>query len=386
MYTKLRLSKVNYFITFVLFSFLLSGCTYKSTVAIDSSSKNKTFKGLNEIFLDSEDIVIYHIHGMGSHTSNEKNIVSFYNNIATKMGFDEQSNKYYLLVKDNFHYGNMSIFKYVNNSSRKLKVVSLSWSDIMLPKELDLQDESNPYKKRIAYINKKLKKFMNDGFGDAILYLNPIYKKIAHDSIRLGIEKACIEDKKLCNPKNVIISSSLGSKMLFDVLDENLEMKSDKYKEFFPKIEQVFMTSNQIPLIDLVSTDLYLKSIEDNKYLKISQNTSNNKNVSAISKMSNNKILFEIQNTINKYNLNKSLPIIAFSDPNDALSYFIPYSSKTNKKMTFTNVTLSYAKLWWLGILANPAKAHGGFMKTDIGVETLINGSVNLSFKEYERD
>lgn len=385
MFIKNKSSKIIYLIYFVIFSFLLSGCTYKSTVAIDSSNNNKTFKGLKNIFSESEDIVIYHIHGMGRHTSNEKEIVSFYNKIAQEMGFNKLSNDYHLLVKNNAYYGNMSIIKYSNETSRKIKIVSLSWSDITLPKELDLLDESNPYKNRIAYINNKLKIFMNDGFGDAILYLNPIYKKTVHTSIRLGIEKACSEDKKLCNPKNVIVSSSLGSKMLFDVLDENLEMKSVKYKDFFPKIEQVFMTSNQIPLIDLFTTDVYLKSKDKNKYLKISQNT-NNKSVNSNSQISNNKVLIEIQNTVNKYNLEKSLPIIAFTDPNDALSYFIPKTHVTNENMTFTNVTLSYANWWWLGILANPALAHGGFMKSDIGIEAIINGSDNLQFKLYERN
>jgi hypothetical protein len=385
MFTKNKISNIIYVMSVVILSFLLSGCTYKSTVAIDSNIKNKSFKGLNNIFLESEDIVIYHIHGMGNHTSSEKDIVSFYNKIAEKLDFKILSNDGFLLEKDNYYYGNISIFKYRNKNSRQIKVISLSWSDITLPKELDLSNDSNPYKNRIAYINKGMKKFMNEGFGDAILYLNPIYKKTVHTSIQLGIEKACIEDEKLCNPKNVIVSSSLGSKMLFDVLDENLEMKSTKYKEFFPKIEQVFMTSNQIPLLNLVNTDLYLKNKDDDKYLKISNNT-NNISVNTLSQINGNKVLTEIQDTVNKYNSNKRLSIITFSDPNDALSYYLPLTDEPSEKIIFTNVTLSYANWWLLGVLANPMLAHGGFMKSDLGIDVMINGSDNLNLKEYERN
>ena len=233
---------------------------------------------------------------------------------------------------------------------------------------------------------------MNDGFGDAILYLNPNYKEAVHTSIRLGIERACREDKELCNPKNVIVSSSLGSKMLFDVLDENYVMKGVNYKDFFPQIAQIFMTSNQIPLIDLFSTKISIKHLKGEKDFIISQNL----NTEKANSDENTKTLYKIENIINKYSSkNKKLPIIAFSDPNDALSYYIPYTGKCDRTtnvencvetMSFTNVTVSYVNWWWFGILANPVFAHGGFMKSDIGADALINGSDNLEFKNYKRN
>jgi hypothetical protein len=392
MFSQKKVSNIIFLMFFTLFLFLISGCTYKSTVAIDSSNEDKTFKGLNKIFSESEDIVIYHIHGMGRHHSKEDSIVSFYNKVATQMGFDKLSNECFKLKENDFNYGNMTIFNSKNKNSRNFKVVSLSWSDITLPKQLSLNNDSNPYLERVAYANKKIKMFMNDGFGDAILYLNPNYKEAVHTSIRLGIEKACIEDTKLCNPKNVIVSSSLGSKMLFDVLDENYVMKEAKYKDFFPQIAQIFMTSNQIPLIDLFSTDISIKHSKGEKDLIISQNL----NTEKANSNESTKTLYKIENIINKYSSkNKKLPIIAFSDPNDALSYYIPYTGKcdrtTNVKncvetMSFTNVTVSYANWWWFGILANPVLAHGGFMKSDIGADALINGSDNLEFKNYKRN
>ena len=403
--------KVMTFMTITLLVIFFTAFSYKNTVTIDKEDgKYKTFLGLNDIFLESEDIVVYHIHGMGKHRSNEKEITSFYDKTAIQLGFEKQQNLdlYETLYKNNKIYGNMSIFNY-KKGLRKFRVVSLSWSEIMQLEEDSLHVRSNPYENRVALANNTLKEFMNDGFGDAILYLNPSYKKAVHEAFSLGIDRACQQDIKLCKDKKVIVSSSLGSKILFDYLTAKLKLEKieNNLEDFFSNIEQVFMTSNQIPLIDLVNIQFYAMDKNRKSASLIKQDNSINQNDSDSIEVKQSKdgrltisskkrisgSLSEINEALrsfsskvvtNKNRQNFILPIVAFSDPNDALSYHVHHNPSKDTKMDFTNVTLSYAKWWYFRILADPLVAHGGFMSSDVGVEAFIKGSRAFTFENYQ--
>lgn len=359
----------------ILIAFIFLGCTYNNTVAIQKTDNtNKKFDGLNEIFENNNTMIVFHIHGMGRHKSNEQGIIDFYDNVAKEMEFNEFLTQTYSLEKNKINYGNMTIKKYTSKTlsstevAREFILISLSWSDIMDGREDILHNASNIYKNRIASGNMMIKNLVNDGLGDAVLYLNPSYRSAVHTSIQIGIEKACELDSQLCNKPNVVVSSSLGSKMLFDVLDENLKMKNINYENFFSNIQQVFMTSNQIPLLDLYSATYDMNA--STPFVKNKSAT-----LTDMDKKINNFTLYK------KKNKDKKLPIIAFSDPNDALSYNIYYES--NNKIEFTNVTLTYARWWWFNLVANPLKAHQGFMEDEVGVKAFVYGSNKLVFRDY---
>ena len=78
----------------------------------------------------------------------------------------------------------------------------------------------------------------------------------------------------------------------------------------------------------------------------------------------------------------RELPILAFSDPNDLLSYEIPpkyamenMDSRICPKMT--NISINVAKVMsilGLGEFANPAKAHGGYDNDERVIQLIVHG------------
>ena len=72
------------------------------------------------------------------------------------------------------------------------------------------------------------------------------------------------------------------------------------------------------------------------------------------------------------------LQLVAFTDPNDALSYYLTDRFKrhcSGEKVKIINVLLTNAEWNYLFILANPVKAHSsGFKKNDKAVEIVVHG------------
>ena len=248
-------------------------------------------------------------------------------------------------------------------------VISISWSKFVDYIEQNMNLSTNPFIDRVAYINKQLKNFMNDGFADAVLYLNPEYKQAIHTVIKEGINKAYELRPKLKNNNNVLISTSLGSKIVFDMIRPEFEKnQSNEYVDFIGNLKQIYMTSNQIPLLDL-----YSKLLNKNSFIR-SQQIKSQTLQSMDSALSINSFV--------RTNETRKLPIIAFSDPNDALSYYV---QPKLEKIDFINVTISHTKWWWFGKLANPAVAHGGMKSQEHGYKSLVHGSEYLQnkFKKY---
>lgn len=67
--------------------------------------------------------------------------------------------------------------------------------------------------------------------------------------------------------------------------------------------------------------------------------------------------------------------IVAFSDPNDLLTYFV--TDRFKKRCTgarFSNVTVTNAATKWIGLFADPYAAHTGFIKNDRVIEWVTEG------------
>jgi hypothetical protein len=68
--------------------------------------------------------------------------------------------------------------------------------------------------------------------------------------------------------------------------------------------------------------------------------------------------------------------VIAFSDPNDILSYPIPDFAYLvdEKKSRFNSVTLPIAKWAVLGVFASPLQAHTGYWDDATVIGLVTNG------------
>jgi len=150
----------------------------------------------------------------------------------------------------------------------------------------------------------------------------------------------------------VVISHSMGSKILFDTL---LRMSEETPGSHAPLVAQqavdrmrfLVMAANQIPLLSLADqqiTAATLASAPDSLQLLLQ------------------KRLAEKGRTADRH-----LTLVAFTDPNDLLSYTLPPEKYAREGITVYNILVSNAPTY-LGLLERPDHAHLEYLNNpDVG-------------------
>ena len=284
--------------------------------------------------------------------------------------------------------GNLRISQFKNaDETKELLFYELTWSEITrAEKELLSFDNSGESSFRRANVNDMLKKFSNDTGPDPILYLGDNRENILRafsqsfcwmvqggwDELPDDTRAACSIGKDFgkyfAQDNFAFVSHSLGSRITIDGLQRLADLMSDpKSDSFLPgrargkqllqeKTTQIFMLSNQLPILQLGrELPKYVGTKED--YCSAEGNH-------------------------HSFRLFKKTSLVAFSDPNDILSYAIPHDFKTKYLdarlcFTATNISINVAKimdLFGLGTFANPLEAHLGYDKDDRVIAMIANG------------
>ncbi|WP_262964680.1 hypothetical protein [Methylobacter psychrophilus] len=274
------------------------------------------------------------------------------------------------------------------NGNKELWFYELTWSEITREQKALLAfDNSGEYSFKRAEVNDMLKKFSNDTGPDPIIYLGKsrdlILRSFAQafcwmgkdswDQIpkdgRQGCDFTNVPGASFNQDEFVFISHSLGSRIAIDGITrmvsllESPEKKSTirtinkvKREALQKKHVQIFMMSNQLPMLQL-GRELPEVSAQKADYCQV---------------------------TGSKYTsrMFNETSIIAFSDPNDLLSYAIPqdFSEKyldSRLCINVTNVNINVAKVFdafGMGKMANPIEAHVGYSKDDRVVALIARG------------
>jgi hypothetical protein len=298
--------------------------------------------------------------------------------------------------------GNLRIQRFLDKSKTKeLLFYELTWSEITAKyKEILAYDNSGEYSFRRTKINDMMKKFSNDTGPDPIIYLGESRKDILNAFIQSfcwmasgqwadlpdGSPDACWSEnlssiESLLSDHYAIVSHSLGSRIAIDGLQRIAKILGDKNQE--QKISQkqkiialalrhkrlpLYMMSNQLPMLQL---GLNLPEINSKKQAYCQPEGE-----------------FYTQRILSK------TPIIAFSDPNDLLSYAIPlqFAEKyLDSRLCFevTNVNINVAKvfdIFGLGKIANPLDAHIGYDTDDRVIGLIAKGIGNDDTAEIVKD
>ncbi|QPK65442.1 hypothetical protein IVG45_00725 [Methylomonas sp. LL1] len=289
--------------------------------------------------------------------------------------------------------GNLRVTHLLNEETGKdLTFYELTWSDITRKqKELLAFDNSGEYDFRRAKINGLLKKFSNDTGPDPIIYLGQSRDAILaafgqsvcwmasrdYEDIPSSGTHACtgLNDSNIdhiANDDYVFISHSLGSRITIDGLQRiahilaNVAKYSDPSKDviitdkviaaFQNKRIPIYMLSNQLPMLQLGRE---LPEVVGDRADYCDAKGAN----------------------YNKRMVNQT-EIIAFSDPNDLLSYGIPpgfAQQYLDARMctTVTNVNINIANVmdaFGFADLANPMQAHIGYDSDDRVVALIAKG------------
>lgn len=348
----------------------------------------KPFNGISP-FLDNKTgkMKVLIVHGVGNHLPGYS--TQFEEKLAIELNLPVMSKKYKNItlthrLDNTKNLGNLRITRLLSKDRNKeLMFYELTWSVITAKqKEVLAYDNSGEYSFRRAEVNDLMKKFSNDTGPDPIIYLGDSREDILVSfaqafcwmtksdwaSLPDDVTQACSfnDDATAANiikDQYAFVSHSLGSRIVIDGMQRIATLLDQRDVDFRNALKNkeipIYMMSNQLPMLQLgrkppdVSNqnDAYCKP-EGEKY--------------------NQRMLAKT-------------PIIAFSDPNDLLSYAIPHGFiekylDSRLCIDVTNVNINVATIidaFGLGRLANPIEAHDGYDADDRVVALIANGIGN---------
>jgi hypothetical protein len=292
--------------------------------------------------------------------------------------------------------GNLRVTHLLNEQNgQELTFYELTWSEITRQEKSLLDfDTSGEYQFRRAAINGMLKKFSNDTGPDPIIYLGqsrvPILAAFAQSFCWMATQNwedlpksgkhACLglndsHADHIDKDNYVIISHSLGSRIAIDGMQRIASMLASPQK-YIPANQKfilstnaiqalqnkripIFMLSNQLPMLQL-GRELPEVAGQEANYC-------------------------DPKGADYKKRMVSETGIIAFSDPNDLLSYGIPpgFAEKyidSRLCAKITNVNINIAKVmdaFGMTDLANPMQAHVGYDQDDRVVAMIAKGIGN---------
>lgn len=375
------MEKVKVLICIVLcMASIVAGCSrpFKTPTVIPKTAE---FKGIDTLLKESKAVSLITIHGMCHH--DEDWLEGNRDRFAKTLKMAGEGAPLIPVYKDNPF--DVEAFRVdLTRDDEILRIYGIIYSKATLPaKQEELcrdvseqtdvcpkPDQTLTYAHRRAWLNEKLKnELMNNCFADAVAYLGP-----AGRNIRLGVREALeaiLSDArsniKLGTGPVVILSESLGSKVIADALlcenaDNLIHIISD-----LSRISNVFLGANQIPLLNLgfkAGTCDVQPTYDNLKSLKIPQNYLQKRKTGVAGFIDLIKTARSMKEFRNK--VPESFSVVAFTDPNDLLSY--EASEQDFGEKAIINVIVSNDATY-LGILENPLKAHLGYREN----ESVIN-------------
>ncbi len=382
---------------------LLSGCAsfgkgiaeafLEKQQAVDTrlcEIRGKPFKGLSP-FLGNKPgkMKVLMVHGVGDHLPGYT--TQFLEKLAkeldlTAMAAQVKNITLTSRIDTTKNLGNLRITRLLSKDRvKELLFYELTWSVITAKqKEVLAYDNSGEYSFRRAEVNNLMKKFSNDTSPDPIIYLGESREDILvsfgqsfcwmtkskWNELPDDVSQACSfnDDTAAENAKidqYSFISHSLGSRITIDGMQRIASLLYTRDPDFTQalkdKVIPVYMLSNQLPMLQLGRQ---------------------------LPEVSNQKAAF-CQSNGEKYNqrMLAKMPIIAFSDPNDLLSYAIPHGFvekylDSRLCTDVTNININIANVFdafGMGKFANPLEAHVGYDTDDRVVALIAKGIGNVN-------
>ncbi len=328
------------------------------------------------------------VHGIGKHLPGYSARLTEHLMRELKLDLREENYKEIILREPEIwddSLGNLRISRYMNKArTRELLFYELTWSGIIeSERKIIAFDDSPEYTFRRTVLNAELKKFFNSTVPDSLIFLGEAHVPIL-SSVRQSFcwmtqgdwdDYAPVTDAS-CNLQSgsrlqqireddyAFITHSLGSRIAIDAVrffgewaltqetEEFIELRSIMSSKEIP----IYMLANQLPLLELGRKPATVRG--------------------QIAKYCRPDGELRGQRFLGK------LPIYAFSDPNDLLSYPIPpnfadqyLDSRLCPKVT--NIAINVAKLislFGFGEFANPASAHGDYDHDERVIALIAHG------------
>lgn len=275
------------------------------------------FEGIADTTQNTTKVMI--THGAGTRT--EGYATPLILNLTQHMHFDTRDYEIKTIAmrgEDGSDLGILRLSRFINETGQEMVFYELNWSSITAATKQQLAyDGSGEYAAERSSVNHKLKYLGNDMMADSVAFMGPLHHRLV-DAGRMAIcfminsDYATLPDhitttcqidvekarEQIATADFVFITHSLGSCLTLDAL----EAVTDYYQELQPAFQNmdvsVFMLANQLPLFR-IDQQGYQTDIPQGTYADYCQPGGKHYAERRL----------------------KTLQVVAFSDPNDLLSY-----------------------------------------------------------------
>lgn len=371
-----------------------TGCFNRYThVDPPASGEGRSFKGIEHHLDTHRRLHVLQVHGMGDHPSGtdcgaDSTNLALQNRIADDLGLMEVADYgtgtkavEVMLGKSTAGTYTTRRFDEGGRGDRQLYFSCVTWGELgrkikhgMLELDPGTFHETSGNDLHRAPINRWAKKFVNQSFSDPVMYVGafgPWIRQALKNAMDAAVSSHAAEGQALFGQgvaaggvPTVVISDSLGSRVVFDLLCaaeeacrawQNLAplQTTPGAKSFFngssADIRAVYMLANQLPLLELGNLRPEVESVQD---------------FSVDDMLAENRCYLplafpEVRGAVDP----GPVEIVAFTDPNDALSYRLSDRFKRRcagdgNRIRIVNVTMPNPKLRWLFVYSNLARAH----------------------------
>ena len=262
----------------------------------------------------------------------------------------------------------------VETPAGRLRFDALIWSPLTVPLKrqlcYDQTDKSPicagepPYPFIRAHINARVKDVLiDDCLPDPL-----IYQGMARDDIQRRMRAAILQVLEASDAPAglplMVVSESLGSKILYDTLlnmthEEAGSRASQLALRAVDRLRFLVMAANPIPLLSLA--DQQIPAAAEGI------GTGAVRQAVPVPPDSLQVLLQERLARRPRSLLDRSLTLVALTDPNDLLSYTLPVERYASEEVTVYNILVSNAPTW-LGLLERPDRAHLNYLDNpDVG-------------------
>jgi hypothetical protein len=264
----------------------------------------------------------------------------------------------------------------------KLNVDYLIWSPL-----------TRPYKERLDYdkpvvqggefphvrapLNNTLKVgLVNDCLSDAVIYTGPNGNPVRgwlREALcssfggRYSDAVGCDVPDSVPTKRTVLISESLGSKILFDAIRAIWKKPSPAIARQLSSVQLVFMVSNQVPLLDTADQRPLRRFVASQGLAPVL--SSGSSVGAAVDVLSEARLRAR---TFRKAP-DDELQVVAFTDPNDLLSYRLTPASLNRADASIANIIVSNDPTY-LATLERPDYAHCGYAWNPYVIGTIVHG------------
>lgn len=383
----------------VLVVVLMSACSQ-----LDVYKVHDEFDGIQSLYETSDTISVLIVHGMGEHLPGYSQELQ--GSIAQRLDMvrDNQIVERRRLEANGYPLGTITRSRFIGRGSNKKRfnVVELSWSEATMPIKTTLLelDKANKHKERGFLESQRLslnsagKAFVNTHLSDPVIYIGafgPILRNTVKQAIcslfsdspdqTAGRNVPCsFNDVPAATGELVIISSSLGSALVFDTAVELFSGDGAERvaaQKLISGTKRIFMFANQLPLLELRELDVVTGPNWLDNYpcpTRSPEEASRDRpQISGLRGFLTLRRGFGAKEEALDPKL--TLSIVAFNDPNDLLTYEMTDRFKKHcGPAKFANVTVTNAETGWLFMAADPMKAHMGYEDNARVVDLIVKG------------